>query len=332
MNPANPSETMKVMGADQYGPLEQLKLLEIPTPEPGPGEVRVRVVASALNPADYKVVLGTMKFLHARNFPMVVGYDFSGTVEALGPGVDQVKMGDEVFGFLPYAMANRRGAFAEKLVARVDELALKPSGVSHLQAAAAATAGISAIQSLRDLGRLPGSGSRVLITGISGGVGSLAIGIARQLGASVTALGSGKGLEMARLWGAESVVDRKSEDVFKAARGPFDVVFDAAASYRWSQWKASLKPGGVYVTTLPSLSFAVDKIASLFSRTGVQFLMVKSKSADLRLLGEWLANGLEVPVDSTLPVRDVAKGLERLKKGEVVGRIAVDVLNQFGGS
>jgi NADPH:quinone reductase len=323
---------MRVMATKQYGPLEQLQVLELPTPEPGPGEVQVRVCASALNPADYKVILGTMKFLHGRNFPLVVGYDFSGTIEALGPGVvGQVKVGDDVFGFLPYGMGNRRGAFAETLIAKVEELALKPASVSHFQAAAAATVGLSALQSLRDLGRLGKPGSRVLITGVSGGVGSIAIGIARRLGASVAGLGSGKGLELARQLGAETVIDRKSQDAVSVAQGPFDVVFDSAASYRWSQWKALLKPGGAYVTTLPSLTFGVDLIASLFSMTRTRFLMVKSKAADLQLLGEWLADGLEVHLDSTIPVWDVANGLARLKKGEVLGRVAVDVSNQFGG-
>ena len=321
---------MRVMAANQYGPLEQLEILEIPTPEPGPGEVRIKVCASALNPADYKVVLGTMKFLHGRNFPLVVGYDFSGTVEALGPGVEKVKIGDDVFGFLPYGMANRRGAFAESLVAKVDELALKPSGVSHIQAAAAATTGLSALQSLRDLGRLGKPGTRVLITGVSGGVGSIGIGIAKKLGAAVTGLGSGKGLELARRLGAETVIDRKSLDAVSSAQGPFDVVFDAAAGYRWSQWKALLKLDGTYVTTLPSLTFGLDLVASYFSMTRTRFLMVKSKAADLQLLGEWLASGLQVPIDSTIPVSDVAKGLARLKAGEVLGRIAVDVPNQFG--
>jgi NADPH:quinone reductase-like Zn-dependent oxidoreductase len=85
-------------------------------PTPGPGEVRVRVAASALNPADYKVVLGTLKFLHTRNRPLIVGYDFSGTVEAVGPSVTDVSVGDDVFGFLPYGPGNKRGAFAESLM------------------------------------------------------------------------------------------------------------------------------------------------------------------------------------------------------------------------
>src|SRR6266851_378486 len=177
--------TMRAIAAPSYGDLNQLKLITLPIPAPGSEEVRVRVHASALNPADYKVVLGTLKFLHARNFPLVVGYDFSGTIDALGPGVTPWKVGDEVFGFLPYGPGNRRGAFAEMLISRTDELAQKPSGVSHLIAAAAATPGVTALQCLRDLGRLQGAGGRVLVTGVSGGVGPLAVGIARRLGANV---------------------------------------------------------------------------------------------------------------------------------------------------
>ena len=320
---------MQVLATDKYGPLDQLKTFEVPILLPQPGEVRVRVAASALSPADFKVVLGLFKFLHARNFPLVVGYDFSGTIEALGPGVVDFKIGDDVFGFLPYGMANHQGAYAETLVAQVEELALKPAGVSHIQAAASATAGLTAIQSLRDLGGLKGNHTRVLVTGVSGGVGSLAVDIAKRMGASVTAVGSGKGLELARQQGAETLLDRKNQNVLLEAHGPFDVIFDAAAGYRWRQWKKALKPGGVFVTTLPSLAFAVDKILSLFSSTSVGFVLVKGKKADLTLLAELLADVLKMPIDSVIPVRDVAKGLTRLKNGEVLGRVAVEVANQF---
>src|SRR5215212_3397288 len=102
--------TMHAIAAPSYGSLDQLKVITLPLPEPRSQEVRVRVHASALNAADYKVVTGTLKFLHARNFPLVVGYDFSGTIDAVGPGESSWKAGDEVFGFLPYSPGNRRGA------------------------------------------------------------------------------------------------------------------------------------------------------------------------------------------------------------------------------
>jgi NADPH:quinone reductase-like Zn-dependent oxidoreductase len=320
---------MRAVAAPGYGPLTRLATVELPTPEPGPNQARVRVHAAALNPADYKVVLGEMKFLHARRFPLVVGYDFSGTVDAVGARASGLRVGDEVFGFLPYSPTNRRGSFAELLVADVAELAPKPPGVTHLVAAAAATPGLTALQMLRDLARVTGQGRRVLVTGASGGVACLAIGVASRLGISVTAIGSGRGLSLARRLGAERVVDRTAGDVQHLAGGPFDAVLDAAAAYRWRQWREHLAPRGAYVTTLPSLPFFVDKIASLVSRTRAKFVTVKSRAADLRLLGEWLAGGLEVPIDHVAPVRDVSRALEKLHGGGVLGRVAVEVAEGF---
>lgn len=322
------SDTMKAMATDGYGPIERLSLMNVPLPEPGKGEVRVRVHASALNPADYKVITGTMKFLHARNRPLVVGYDFSGVIDKVGPGVTSYRVGQAVFGFLPYGPFNKQGAFAEALIARADQIAEKPTAVSHHQAAAVATAGVTAIQSLRDLGKLR-KGQHVAITGASGGVGLLAVAIAKRLGATVTAIGSGRGLQLAKDMGAEQLVDRTAVKVPASVNGKFDVVFDPAAAYRWATWKRSIDPKGHYVTTLPSMGFAADKLTSLFASSSVHFVNVKGVSADLELLGRWLAEGLLVQVDHVVDVRDVAKSIARLQKGGVVGRIVVDVLGKF---
>jgi NADPH:quinone reductase-like Zn-dependent oxidoreductase len=320
----NSTTRMRALATDGYGALDRMKVVEMPVPEPGDGEVRVRVVASALNPADFKVAKGTVKFLHARNFPMVLGYDFSGTVDELGRGVDGIATGAEVFGFVPYSPTNRRGTFAEAVIARADQLAVKPAAVSHEQAAAAATPGATAIQSLRNLGRMR-EGMNVVVTGVSGGVGSIGVAIAKRLGGKVIAVGSGRGLELARQMGADRVVDRKKEDVAAVLRGPFDVFFDAAAAYRWSEWRGRLAPGGTFVTTLPSLAFVVDKLSSLVSGTRCAVVMVKSKPADLRLLGEWLTAGLVVPVDRTISLAEVPQHLARLEGGEVLGRVVVSI-------
>ena len=322
---------MKAMAASAYGPLEGLKQMDLPLPTPGHGEVRVRVVASALNPADYKVLLGKMKLLHGRNRPLVVGYDFSGTVDAVGPDVSERSVGDEVFGFLPYGPFNKRGTFAEALIAKCDEIGVKPKGVPHEVAAASATTGLTAIQSIRDLGRLPAGGGQVLVTGVSGGVGSIAVGVAQKLNASVTAVGSGAGLDLARRLGAVKVLDRTQDELPGCMKsqldGQFDVVFDAAAAYRWRKWRGTLKTGGAFVTTLPSFTFAVDKAASLFARTRVHFVNVKSRPADLALLAGWLEQGLKVPLAATILVRDLAQGLAQLQKSG--GRISVRVMDGF---
>jgi NADPH:quinone reductase len=313
----------------KYGSFDNFVRTDLPTPKPGPGQVRVRVHASAVGPADFKVATGLFKFLHGRKFPMVLGYDFSGVVDAVDEGQTRWKIGDSVFGFLPYGPGNNQGAFAEFLIAREDQVGRKPSSVSHEQAAASATAALTALQGIRDQGKLPSVNAHVLVTGASGAVGSTSILVAKKLGAHVTAVCSQRGLELAKRLGADVVIDRKQGDIVGKANNSYDVVFDAAAAYRWSLWKTKLKAGGSFVTTLPSLAFAADKLASLFSSSSAQFAMVKARDKDLELLAKWLDAGFEVSIDSTLPVRDVAKGLLRYKKGEFVGRIVIDVANGF---
>ncbi len=319
---------MKAMAVSGYGPLGRLRAVEVSEGTPGTGEVLVHVVASALNPADYKVITGTMTLLHGRTSPLIMGYDFSGTVKAVGTGVRQLAIGDDVFGCLPYGPFNSRGAFAESVIVRAVEVGVKPASVSHRAAAAAATAGLTGLQGIRTLGRLPPRG-RLLVTGVSGGVGSLAVGIGVRLGGDVTAVGSGAGLEMARAMGASMVWDRTRADVTRAGAGAFDVVFDAAAAYRWRQWRHALRPGGAFVTTLPTTAFFVDKALSLLSRTRTHMVAVKSTTAALDEIGRWLVDGLAAPIDSVVAVRDVAAGLERLRAGHARGRIVVDVEGGF---
>jgi NADPH:quinone reductase-like Zn-dependent oxidoreductase len=180
--------------------------------------------------------------LHARTFPLVLGYDFSGVVDKVGSGVQGLERGAEVFGFLAYGPFNREGAFAEMLIARADRLARKPAEVTHAQAAAAATPALTALQSIRDLGRVRGSGMRVVVTGISGGVGSFGVAIARRLGATVIAIGSGSGLARATALGAARVIDRTAGDPLAAVGEPVDLVLDAAAAYRWRSVRGCCAP------------------------------------------------------------------------------------------
>ncbi|MYN16052.1 zinc-binding dehydrogenase [Rugamonas sp. FT107W] len=323
---------MRAICLSKYGSIDNLVQTELPTPQPKNRQVLVRVHASALGPADLKVALGKVKFLHGRRFPMVLGYDFSGVVESVGPGETQWQPGDCVFGFLPYGPANNQGAFAEFIVAQADQIARKPDNVSHAQAAAAATSALTALQCIRDQGGLPATDARVLITGASGAVGSTAVLVAKRLGAQVTALGSPSGLELARRFGADAVIDRKNPNLVDNAVGTFNVIFDPAAAYRWSQWKGKLKHGGAFITTLPSAAFFADKLNSLFSPSSVALAYVKSKQKDLELLAGWLESGFEVAVDSTYPVRELAKAYARYQKGDYLGRIVITVDGGFSTS
>jgi len=320
---------MRAYGSPAAGDISKLGLVEIDAPSPHAGEVLIRVVAAAVNPADLKVHRGELagRVLHARTKPLVSGYDVSGVVEACGEGVGDLQPGDEVFGMFAYSSGTKQGSFAERVVMKRGEVAKKPAGVSHATAAAAATSGLSALQSLRDLGRLT-SGQRVLVIGASGGVGSIAVGVAKQLGAHVTAVCSTPAIELVRSLGADEIVDRKATDP-TTVTGPFDQIFDTAVAYSYAAMRHQLARGGAFLTTLPTAGFVGGKLLSLFSSKRCHMLLVKGKSRDLEQLGAWLATGMKVPIDSTFPIRDLAKALERQGSGKAQGKIVVGVENGF---
>lgn len=315
--------TMRALGLDAPGSLDTLSVRDLPIPEPGPGAVRLRVARSALNPADLKVLTGDFfgRFLHGREVPIVTGYDLAGTVDAVGPGAD-LAVGDRVFGHLAYAGDTKRGAFAQFAVAPADSLAKIPDGVTEETAAAAATAGLTALQALRDKGSLP-SGGRALIVGASGGVGSLAVGVASRLGAEVTAICSTHAVTLVESLGADRVIDRKKEEPLTG--GPYDVVLDTPGVHSYGAVAKILSPTGAYVTTLPSPAFALGKLRTLFSSRTCEFVVVQSKRADLELIGGWLADGMQAPVDSRYPVTELKDALEALAAGGRTGRIVIDV-------
>ncbi len=174
------NETMRAMEATSNG----VKMIEIPKPMPKRGEVRVKVIASAVNAGEKQVIQKTLvgRFIHAISSPLVLGWDFAGTVDALGDGVTGLDEGTAVWGHLAYSMFQKQGTFSEYITLPRKELAVKPDDVPYHIAAATATVALTALQSLRDLGRL-GKGGKALIIGAGGGIGSVAVGIGKRLGA-----------------------------------------------------------------------------------------------------------------------------------------------------
>lgn len=316
---------MRALCARATGGTDRLKVEDLPAPEVGAGQVLVRVHSAAANPADGKVVRGELagRFLHARRFPLVPGYDLAGVVEAVGGGVADLAAGDRVYGHLPYSGKNDQGSFAELVAVPAGEVGRLPEAVSFDAAAAAATTGLTALQGLRDRGRLA-AGGRALVLGAAGGVGSIAVGVAKRLGAEVTAVCSPAATELVNELGADRVVARAHGEPL-GLDGPFDVAFDTPAAYGYVACRPLLAPGGSYVTTLPSGAFVAGKLMALFSSRRAALLVVKSVRADLELLAGWLADGLAVPIDSRFPVAEGGRAIDRLAQGGMRGRVVVDV-------
>jgi NADPH:quinone reductase-like Zn-dependent oxidoreductase len=227
---------VKAAFIEQFGGPDVLKYGDLPDPVAGPGQVVVDVVAASVNGADWRVRAG--HYAEAK-FPLVLGRDFSGTVAALGAGVDDLEVGDAVFGVLE---AGREGAYAEKLAITAAIIAKKPDALPHVDAAAMALTGITAIISIETTLKLQ-RGETILIQGGAGGVASFAIQLAKHLGARVITTTSAANADYVRSLGADEVVDYSAQDFTRVISG-CDAVFDTVGGEVAQKSFAVLRPGG----------------------------------------------------------------------------------------
>jgi len=317
---------MRAAILDRNGPIGSLRLGEIDPPRLNDDTIVVRVHAAAVNPADRKVITGKDggAFLHAKNFPTAIGFDFSGVVEQVGARVHRRSIGDQVFGFLPYSSSNRQGSYAELVAVRPESVGVKPAHVAHEDAAATATVGCTALQALRDKGRLK-SGQKVLVHGASGGVGSHAIQIAIALGAEVWGTASATNAEFVRSLGAGRVLDYRKTPL-RTIDEKFDLVLDAAVRSSFRETRDLLNRGGAYVTFLPSWSLFAGMAASVFSSKHCGLVMVKSKADDLDQLGTWLAQGkLRASVERTFALSETNEAIRAFEAGSIRGKLAIRI-------
>ena len=238
---------MKAWIFGRYGGPEVLEWADLPDPVPGKGEIVVRVVAAALNPLDWKLRAGQYKVMTAGRLPRGVGYDYAGVVEAIGEGVTRLKVGDAVAGIVN-PVDSRNAAMAERVCATEALATVKPPSLSFTDAASLPGAGITAVQALREAGLA--AGSRVLIAGAAGGVGSFAVQFAKSSGAHVTAVASTEGQAFLAGLGPDRALDYRRED-WKALPERFDIVFDASGTSTFPECRRLLAPGGAYLNSLP---------------------------------------------------------------------------------
>jgi NADPH:quinone reductase-like Zn-dependent oxidoreductase len=321
---------MKAITYQRYGSPGVLELRDVEKPAVTDDGVLVRVHASSLNPVDWHTMTGTPYLVRIeaglrRPKSKMLGTDFAGTVEAVGTNVKDVRPGDEVFGA-------RNGAFAEYVCVR-DAVVPKPANVTFEQAAAVPVAALTALQGLRDKGRLE-AGQRVLINGASGGVGTFAVQIAKALGAEVTAVCSTRNVELVRSLGADHVVDYTSDD-FTRSEQRYDLMFDNAGSRSWRECTRVLEPQARVVLVGGQMGGPVfgplghvikSKLAAMFGSRKAVFFVAKFNSADMRVLRELLEAGKVTPVvDRRYPLSEVAAAFRYLGEGHAQGKVVVTI-------
>lgn len=328
----NHNTTMRAVTYSRYGAPEDMSLESLPIPEPRAGQVRIRVCAASLNPYDWHIYRGDpylarLMFGLLRPGHRVVGADVAGRVDAIGEGVTEFTTGDAVYGSI------HRGACAEYAVAPVAEVALKPLKATFEQAAALPMATLTALQGLR-VARV-GPGSRVLVIGASGGVGHLAVQIARILGAErVVAVCSGRNAKWVAALGADRVIDYTTQSVLDAEER-FDVIFDTVATTSLNRLRAVMAPDGVYVPAGgvqrggplgPALPiFGAVAAGRLLHRKVVQFT-ASINVADLEEAARWVDQGLLAPtIDTVYPLERYVDALTKLESQHAAGKLVVSM-------
>jgi NADPH:quinone reductase-like Zn-dependent oxidoreductase len=317
---------MKAVIQTGYGSADVMKVAQVEKPAPGDGEVLVRVAAASLAAGEYYGMRGRpfpIRFYVGFPTPkkdFVVGIDFAGIVEAVGGGVTRFKPGDEVYG-------ECHGSCAEYAVAGEGSIAPKPAKLSFEQAAAVPTSACTALQALRDQGKVQ-LGQKVLINGASGGVGPFAVQIAKALGAEVTGVCSTGNVEMVRGIGADHVIDYTKEDFTKGS-ARYDVILDNVASHSLSATRSVLTPDGLHVPSSGHAGMgwvmAVALEAVFVRQQGALFVAVTNSESLLALNG-YIEEGKVTPVvDRTYDLDETAEAFAYLDEGHARGKVVITV-------
>ncbi len=302
---------MRAIIQDELGGPEVLHEASIEIPTPGIGQVLVRVRAAGVNPADF---MNRQTGVFSGTPPFTLGWDLAGVVAAVGPGITLFEPGDDVFGLLPFPRG--AGAYAEYVVAPPRALIRKPDALSFTQAASLPLAGLTAWQMLVETAHIS-DGSTVLITGATGGVGHLAVQIAKALGAHVTAVVSAQNAELARTLGADAIIDYTSTDFSRQVRG-LDVVFDVIGGDYPLRALDVLRPGGMLISTLPQ-SLGPSRAAAAERGLRVAGVFVESDRLGLMQITELVVSGTLTPlIAATFPLERADQAHSFKGQGKVV--------------
>jgi NADPH:quinone reductase-like Zn-dependent oxidoreductase len=312
---------MKAVVIHKYGSPEVLQYEEVAQPKIKPDHILVRVRAAGINPLDWKIRKGMLRLITGNSFPLILGSDFSGDVVEVGSGVTQFKPGDAVYA----NVGVNGGAYAEFATAPEKSAAIKPTNMSYEEAASVPVAGVTALQSLRDLGNIK-PGDTVLINGASGGVGTFAVQIAKAIEAEVTAVCSTKNFELVKSLGANRTIDYHEQD-FTQEKAQYNIIFDAVGKRSFSQCQKVLKPAGIYITTLPSPENVLWSIlTAVFPGQKAKMILASPKTQELVYLKELIEAGkVRSVIERTYPLQELAAAHAYSETERAVGKIAITV-------
>lgn len=313
---------MKQIFYRKYGSTDSIELGSSDEPSVSTGTMIVRNYASSVNPIDWKIRAGQLRPLSGLLSPGAAGCDFAGEVEVVAPGVTQFKPGDRVYGFL---FPLKGGAYAEHVAVPVGCAALIPPNLNFEEAGVVPLSGLTAYDALTRVTQLK-EGHRVIINGCSGGVGTMALQIAKILGAYVIGVCSKKNHSLAMELGADEVIDYH-ENPTLSGTSPVDILFDVVGSQPLSISSPLLKEDGIHVHTLPELkTFVIDPLMNVLSKKKTRPVIVKPNGQSLDNLSKWIEAGLLKPhIGASFSLENMREAQALSETGRAVGKISIQI-------
>lgn len=318
VNCTNKNEENNVMQAaviNEYGGSNVLEITNRPIPSFNNKQVLIKTAAAGVNPIDYKIRKGMLRYFIPFKFPGILGYDICGEIVGIGKKVTKFKLGDWVV-----AYSNHLGGYAEYIVLDEKHLVKKPINLTTNEAAAVPLASLTALQALRNHGNIQPH-SEVMIIGATGGVGVFAVQLAKSLGAKVTAVCSTSGVNLMRNFEIDYIVDYQQTKLFTNNK-KYAIIFDATGKYDFNIAKKYLTEYGTYISTLPSKSTWMSLITNFFTNKKCYFIRMSNNTNDLQFIIQQLEQKkIKVIIDTVYPLRHVIKAHEHSENGHARGKI-----------
>lgn len=313
---------MKAIAYQKFGNTEVLQTIEETRPSIQSSQVLIKVKAVSINPMDWKIRKGEMKLMSGSKFPKHTGADFAGIVEAVGPDVTHLKVGEAVFGVVKNIM--KEGALAEYVAVSASLVWKKPERISFAQAASIPVVGTAAATALQKMGTIKPQ-AKILVNGATGGFGMFLLQLLKQQAAEVTAVTSIKGLVHAQKWGASSVIDYTKVDVLTQS-ATYDIIIDLSGKMGYANAKHIMNSKSLFLNPIPQpIDIPTSLINNLF--TGKKHLVILS-SPSSKIMDSLLSaidKGLQIEVNKVFPFEQVVEAYQYAEKGGYVGKVVVQI-------
>ena len=313
---------MKAIVYQEFGTADVLQTVEQPKPTIQADQVLVKVRAFSINPMDWKIRKGEMTLMSGSNFPKYTGTDFAGIVEKIGASVSGIKIGDEVFGVVKNMM--KEGVSAEYVAVTSSLIWKKPADISFAQAASIPVVGTAAVTALEKMGNINAQ-TNILVNGATGGFGMFLLQLLKQRGAKVTAVTSSRGVEFAKKWGANSVVDYAREDVL-SRKEIYDIVIDLSGKMGYKNAKQIMKSKALFLNPTPRpIEIPLSFIKNLFTSKKHIIVLASPSTKYTDVLLDAMKNGLDIEVNKVFPFADYKRAYQYAERGGYIGKVVVEI-------